>query len=778
MEKYGIGQPVRRKEDVRFVTGRGRFTDDMNVEGQAWGYVLRSPHGHARILSVDVEAARSAPGVLSVLTSREADEDGLPPIPCQIDVPGKDGAKMFAPERWVLAKERVRFVGDPVAFVVAETYEQARDAAELIVVEYEDLPAVTEAIDADEPDAPLLYPEQGSNLCVHWESHPDGPVDEAFAKAAKRVTLTLVNNRVVGSPMEPRVAIGAYDAATGLHTLYSPTQGAVRLQNGLANLVYKVPKEKVHVVSPDTGGGFGLRGKLFPETIMVTWAAKRLGRPVKWLSDRQETFVSDPHGRDHHTVCEMAFDESAKILAMRARTHGNVGAYLLDFGPRIPTVAGARIAGTVYDVPVMQHSVRCMLTNTVPTDAYRGAGRPEMAYQMERLLDLGAKAFGIGREEIRRRNFIRPDQLPYTNRVGMVIDSGRFEETMDLALTKADWSGFEARRQEAARRGVLRGIGMGYYIEASGGMPNEQAEVRFEQDGSVTLTVGTFNHGQGHETAFAQILSERLGVPFDAVNFVQGDTDFVKHGQGTGGSRSSQMGGVATARAADQVIAKAKKIAGHLLEAAEADIEFEDGTFSVSGTDLKVRIGDVAKAAFDPARLPDGMEPGLDETCFYQRSTECNFPNGCHICEVEIDPETGSIRVAKYTCVDDCGVIINPLLVAGQVHGGVAQGLGQALLEYTAYEAGTAQFVAGSFMDYCMPRADDMPHMEIDFNVVPNPSNDLGVKGIGEGGSCGAPPAIIGAISDALGIDHIDMPVGAEKIWRVLQEARPRAAAE
>ena len=781
IEQFGIGQPVKRKEDKRLLTGTGRFTDDINLDGQVYGYLLRSPHAHAKIASIETQAAKQTPGVLGVFTIADLDADGIPELPVQVDVPGKDGAKMFAPTRPILARDVVRYVGNPVAFVVAESFDQARDAAELIEVAYDDLPTVVDAREADEPGAPLLYPEHGSNLCVHWLSHDGAKVEAAFARAHKVVALDLVNNRVVGNPMEPRVAIGAWDAATETHTLYSPTQGVIRVQNGLANIAFKVPKPKMRVVSPDVGGGFGLRGKLFPETVLVVWAAKRLGRPVKWRADRQETILCDPHGRDHLTHAEMAFDKDGRILGMRAHTHANVGAYLLDFGPRIATVAGARVAGTVYDVPAMQLSVRVMFTNTVPTDAYRGAGRPEIAYQMERLLDLGAHALGLGRDEIRRRNFIKPDQLPYKNQVGMVIDSGHFQETMELGLAKADWTGFEARRAEARRRGVLRGIGLGYYIEASGGQPTEQATLRVTPEGRVQLIVGTFSHGQGHETAFAQIVSQKLGVPFDAIDFLQGDTAFVSDGNGTGGSRSSQMGGVASARASDQVIAKAKRLAAHALEAAEADIVYHAGVLEVGGTDLKITLRELAALAQDPAKLPAGETPGLVETCLYKRPTECNFPNGAHIAEVEIEPDTGHLTVVKYTCVDDCGVIINPLLVAGQVHGGVAMGLGQAMLEHTAYEDGSGQLLAGSFMDYAMPRAGDMPHLDIAFNPVVNPSNDLGVKGIGEGGACGAPPAIISAVVDALqdpSIAHVDMPLTPERVWRIAQRARTRAAAE
>ena len=768
MEQFGIGQPVRRKEDARFVTGAGRYTDDIDIAGQAHAVVLRSPHAHAHIRALDTSAAESAPGVLAVLTGRDAAADGLPLLPCQVDVPGADGARMANPGRAVLQTDRVRYVGDPVAFVVAGTPEQARDAAELVAVEYEALPTVCAADEADAPGAPLLHKPVGSNLCVHWLSHDGTEVEAAFAGAEKTVRVELANNRVVGNPMEPRVAIGQWEGEAGRYLLHSPTQGAVRVRNGLADIAFEVPKDRVRVVSPDVGGGFGLRGKLFPETVMVLWAARRLNRPVKWCADRQETMVADPHGRDHLTTAEMAFDAEARILGMKAHTLANLGAYLSDMGPRIPTVAGARIAGSVYHVPAMQLSVRCVFTNTVPTDAYRGAGRPEICYQMERLLDAGAEAFGLSPAEIRRRNFIAPEALPYTNRVGMTIDSGAFADTQARALERADVAGFDKRRAASEAGGKRRGLGLGYYVEASGGAPTEQAQLRFEEDGGVSLIMGTFSHGQGHETAFAQIVHQKLGIALENIRLLQGDTEFVSYGNGTGGSRSSQMGGVSISRACTQIVEKASRIAAHRLEAAPGDVEFSDGTFRVAGTDLAVSLDEVARIARDPAALPDGEEPGLDETCRYQRPTECNFPNGCHICEVEVDAETGQVRVVKYTAVDDCGVVINPMLAAGQVHGGVGQGLGQALLENTAYEAGSGQFLAGSFMDYCMPRADDFPEIDVGFNPVPNPSNELGVKGIGEGGACGAPPAITAAVADALGISHIDMPITSEKVWRTM----------
>ena len=773
MDKFGIGQPVRRKEDVRLLTGRGTYTADIDRPGQVHAYVLRSPHAHARILSVDTVEALSAPGVLAVLTGMDAAKDGIGHFPVMVEVPGKGGSKLFSTPREILQTEKVRFVGDPVALVVAETRAQAQDAAELIEVEYDTLPSVTETGGALEPGAPLLWEENGSNLCVLWDSGREAEAEAGLARAARTVSIELVNNRLVGNPMEPRVAIGEYEAATGRYTLHSPTQGVMRVQDGLARLILKVPKDRVRVVSPDVGGGFGLRGKIHPESGMVLWAAKRVGRPVKWVSDRSETFLCDPHGRDHVTRARMGFDAEGRITGVAIRTFAAMGAYLQDFGPRVPTVAGARIMGTVYDIQALNAQVSCVFTNTSPTDAYRGAGRPEQAYVLERLLDLGAVELGIEREEIRRRNYIRPEQIPYVNVVGNAIDSGLFAETQARAMALADWDGFPARRAEAEARGRLRGIGLGYFIEASGGQPSEWARVRFEADGRVAVTVGTFSHGQGHETAYAQVLHEKLGIDFDRVRLVQGDTDVVEAGNGTGGSRSSQMGGVAIARASELVIAKGRRLAAHLLEAAVDDVEFEAGVFRVAGTDLRVGWDRVYELAQAP---PEGEAPGLDEALLYTRSTECNFPNGCHVAEVEIDPETGQVALVRYAAVDDVGNVINPMLVHGQSHGGIMSGIGQALLEHAVYDPESGQFLSASFQDYCMPRAADAPEFALGFHVVPCPNNDLGVKGAGEGGSCGAPPAIVSAACDALGVPHIDMPVTPEKVWRVLQ-SRQRVAA-
>jgi carbon-monoxide dehydrogenase large subunit len=763
MDKFGIGQSVRRKEDVRLLTGTGLYTDDINRDNQAWMVVLRSPHAHAKILSISTDAAKAAPGVIAVLTGHDAKADGLGLFPVMVEVPGKDGKPLWCPDRHILQTEAVRFVGDPVAIVMAETRAEAQDAAELIEVDYDILDSITDTAAALEPGAPVIWPERGSNLCVHWSNGREAQAEAAFARAAKTVSVELVNNRLVGNPMEPRVALGEYDAAENHFTLHSPTQGVVRVKESLAKFIFKLPKENVRVISPDVGGGFGLRGKLFPESAMVLWAAKRIGRPVKWRADRTETFLCDPHGRDHVTHAEMAFDADGKILGMKVNTVAAMGAYLFDFGPRIPTVAGGRIQGTVYDMQDVSINVRCAFTNTAPTDAYRGAGRPETAYVIERLLDQGARAFGITPAEIRNRNYVKPDQIPYINCAGNEIDSGRFEETQAQALDLMDWQGFPARRAESQAQGKLRGRGIGYFIEASGGQPQEWARVRINAEGEALVHVGTFSHGQGHETAFAQVLHARLGIPFEKVKLIQGDSDLTPAGGGTGGSRSSQMGGVAVSRASELVLAKAKRLAAHLLEAAEGDIEHEGEIFRIAGTDRTMSWAQLAAAE----GIPDET-PGLDEELLYKRNTECNFPNGCHVAEVEVDPDTGMVSVVRYAAVDDVGVPLNPMLVHGQCHGGIVSGIGQALYEHARYDDESGQFLTATFQDYCMPRAADLPHLEVGLNVVPCPSNDLGVKGAGEGGSCGAPPAVVSAVCDALGVAHIDMPVTPEKVWRAL----------
>jgi carbon-monoxide dehydrogenase large subunit len=775
MEKYGIGQPVRRREDPRLLTGRGRYTDDLDPPGCVQAVILRSPHAHARILSIGTDAAKRAPGVLAVLTGQDAAADGLGRLPTLFDVPGKD-RPLFDPTREILQTERVRYVGDPVALIVAETRQQAMDAAELVEVEYDPLPSITDTAAAARPGAPVIWEACPDNTAVLWDSGRFEETEAAFSRAHRIVSIDLVNNRMVGNPMEPRIALGEWDPATERYLFHGPSQGAHRIRDNLAKHAFRVPLEKIRVVSPDVGGGFGVRGKLVPENAMVLWAARKLGRPVKWLAGRTETFQSDPHGRDQVTHAEMALDEAARCLGVRIRTIAGMGAYLQDMGPRVPTSGGARVMGTVYDVQAINNQVRCVFTNTVPTDSFRGAGRPETAYIMERLFDQAALAFGIGRDEVRRRNYVRPEQMPYRNTVGNLIDSGDFPGTQAMALRMADWEGFAARRAGARARGRLRGIGIGYFIEASGGMPSEWARLRLTPEGRAEIRVGTFSHGQGHETAFAQIVAERLGLDPAQIAFIQGDTDEIEKGTGTGGSRSSQMGGVAVLRASDAVVEKARRIAAHLLEAAPPDVELEDGRFRVAGTDLGLDWSRVIAAAHDPAQLPEGETPGLDEALTYTRDTECNFPNGCHVAEVEVDPETGRVELVRYAAVDDVGNVINPLLVHGQMHGGIMTGIGQALMEEARYDPESGQFLTSTFQDYCMPRAGDACDFELALNIVPTPTNELGVKGAGEGGACGAPPAIVSAVCDSLGVAHIDMPLTPEKVWRALRSAPAQAA--
>ncbi len=783
MGQFGIGQPVRRKEDMRLLTGNGRYTDDINLPGQLYAYFLRSPQAHAKILSIDTAEAMAAPGVAAIYTGQDLLADKIAPVPTNLELKNeRTGEEAFKPPRHALAVERVRCVGDLVAVVVAESYLQARDAAELIMVDYEELPAVVNTAKLLEPDAPLVWPERGSNLCLHWENGEPGPADEAFAKAAKIVTVDLVNNRVVPVPMEPRCALADFEADKNRTTLYAPTQGGRRIIVTMARRIFKEPEQNFHLVAYDTGGGFGVRSKCYPELVMTVYAARKLKRAVKWHGDRSETFVSDYHGRDQVNHAEMAFDANGKILAMRAETILNIGAYVSENGPRLPINGGGKILGGAYDVPILYFSVKACFSNTTPTDTYRGAGRPEANYIMERLMERAAEAFGISAIEMRKRNFMR--EFPYTTQMGCIVDSGDFAGTLDMTLEKADWPGFEARRAEAKARGKLRGIGIGYYVEGAGGRPTEEMRVQVGQDGSVNIIAGTYSHGQGHHTVYSQLVADFLGVPFDKVNLVQGDSDVMPKGaSGTFGSRSSMMGGVGIKRACEAVVEKGKKIAGHLLQSEPAKVSFGEGVFRAAAG--SVTLAEVARAAQDPKKLPDGVTPGLDESYFYDRDSEGdgdsnNFPNGCHICEVEVDPDTGMIQIVGFTAVDDCGVVLNPMIVHGQVLGGIAQGIGQAIMENTVYDQETGQFLTGSFMDYGMPRAQHFPNIDIAFNPVPCVTNDLGVKGAGEAGCCGAPSALVHAVVDALrdyGVRHVDMPLTPERVWRTIQQANSRKAA-
>ncbi|MEE8516794.1 MAG: xanthine dehydrogenase family protein molybdopterin-binding subunit [Alphaproteobacteria bacterium] len=778
MEKFGISQPVRRREDVRFITGAGRFNADHNLDGQAHIFYLRSPHAHARINSIELAAARSAPGIVAIFTGDDLIADKLEPLPFQGDVETRTGEPMFRPPRHALAVGHVRHVGEPVAMVIAENLDQAHDAADLIEIDYQALPAVTDTAGAVEPDAPTVWPEAPDNLCAHWQNRDFAELDSIFAAAPKIAEVHIVNNRVVGCPMEPRNALAEYDAEADVITLYSPTQGVHRVHDYLTKLVFKVAAENIRVVSFDVGGGFGLRGRVSVEVVSIMWAAKKLGRALKWSGERSESFFADSHGRDNVTHAKLAMDQDGKALALYIDTIANMGAYLSISGPRVPTWNGQRITGTAYAIPVLYQSVRLAFTNTTPTDTYRGAGRPEAAYVMERLMEAAADVIGVDSAEIRRRNLIATSALPYTNTQDIVIDSGDFVDTQGKAMAKAGWDGIEARRAEAKARGKLRGIGIGFFMESSGGQPAEQVEVSVGDEGRIEALVGTFSHGQGHETVFAQVVSEKMGVPYDDVTIIQGgaDTSLMSFGGGTHGSRSSQMGGVALVRACAMVIEKGKVIAGHLLQAGDAKVEYEAGVFrAAAGT---ITIAEVAQASQDPDKLPEGTDPGLKEEYFYKRANkEFNFPNGCHIAEVEIDPDTGIVEVVNYTAVDDSGIVLNPMIVHGQAHGGIAQGIGQALMERTVYDE-TGQLLTATFMDYTMPRADDFPDFNVSDNPIPSP-NDLGVKGAGEGGCCGAPSAVVNAVIDALkglGVRHVDMPLTPELTWRIIREAQSQGA--
>jgi len=763
--QFGIGQPVRRKEDRRFITGAGRYLDDIALPGEVFAYVLRSPHGHAAIRSIDTAAAKSAPGVLAVLTGADAVADGVRPVPCLAPIAVKPGTPpQNFPRRTVLATDRARHVGDGVALVIAATRDQAKDAAERIAVEYDALPAVVDVAAAVAPGAPQIWPEAPGNVNFVWTDGDRQKTDAAFATAARIVGIELVNNRVVANSMEPRGAIGVYDATAGAYTLYASSQGAHLLKEILTGAVLPdTDPDKIRVITPDVGGGFGMKIFLYPEYVMVLWAARRLGRPVRWIAERSEGFVSDTQGRDHVTKAELALDRDGKFLAIRVTTLANLGAYLSTFGPFIPTEAGKGMQTGVYAIPAAAVEVTGVFTNTVPVDAYRGAGRPEAAYMLERLVDRAGRETRLGAAEIRRRNFIPAAAMPYKTGLGHTYDSGDFAALLDTALRAAQWDGFAARKAEAARRSRLRGIGLSYYIEVCGGDPGVPAQLRFEPGDGVTLLVGTQSNGQGHETAYAQIVSERLGIPFERITLRQGDTAAMKSGSFTGGSRSVPVGGVAARMAADVAIDKGKQLAADLLEAAAADIEFRAGAYVVAGTDRTIDIFAVARAAG-----PEKLEGAAEFT-----PKVATFPNGCHVCEIEIDPETGAAAIVAYTVVDDFGEVINPLLLAGQVHGGIAQGIGQALLERVVYDR-DGQLLSGSFTDYAMPRAGEMPSLDFRWKVIPCRTNPLGIKGCGEAGAIGAPPAVINAVIDALaerGVTAIDMPATPERLWRALQAA-------
>jgi aerobic carbon-monoxide dehydrogenase large subunit len=755
-----------RREDIRLLTGRGKYTTDNNVDGQAAAHFLRADRAHARIVRVDTARARKAPGVLDIVTGADIFATGWKTPPVLSFFKGVGGSSLRIPYRGGLAYDRVRFVGEPVAVVVAETEHQAQDAAELIEVEYDVLPAVADTAKAMDAGQPQVHPEAPRNVAFDWHYGDAAATDAAFARAAHVTKLDLVNNKVVCNAMEPRACVAEYDSAADKLTVQTCTQGGWGFRDTLADNL-GMPQDKVRVITPDVGGGFGMKSFFYPEYTMAAYAARMLKRPVKWRADRGESFLSDTMGRDHVTTAELAFDANKRITGMRVHVTSNMGAYYYFYAPYIPTGAALKVLPGVYDIPVLSYSVHGVFTNTVPVDAYRGAGRPESIYCVERLVEKAARELGVDPTELRRINFVRSEQMPYKTAAGELYDSGDFARVMQTAMGRADWQGAKARKEAAARSGRYRGIGMCYYIESTMGDPTEHATIRFEQDGTVSVLVGTQTNGQGHDTAYAQVLHQRLGVPFERIRVVQGDTDAIPAGGGTGGSRSLTAQGMAIADASDAVIDKGKAYAAQVFEAAAADITFTEGDFRVAGTDRVIGIMDLAEKARAIA-IP-GVEPGLDAAATTQLSA-WTFPNGCHIAEVEVNAETGEVQIDRYTVVDDFGVVVNPMLVEGQVHGGIVQGLGQALLEGAVYDD-SGQLLTGSFMDYSMPRADNMPSFDFSTVEVPCKNNALGVKGCGEAGSVGSPAAVINAIIDALaplGVTQVDMPATALKLWDLI----------
>ncbi|MGA7984114.1 MAG: xanthine dehydrogenase family protein molybdopterin-binding subunit [Burkholderiales bacterium] len=781
-----IGARVERKEDYRFLTGAGQYTDDVTLPRQTHAAFVRSPHAHARIKSIKKDKALKAPGVLAVYTGEDLAAGKVGGLPCGWLITGTDGQPMKEPPHPPLAQGKVRYVGDHVAVVIAETQDAARDAAELVEVDYDVLPAVVDASKAMHKGAPALHDIAPDNKCYTWALGDKAAVDAGFAKAAHVTKLEFINNRLIPNAIEPRAANATYSRADDSYTLYVASQNPHVERLLMTAFVLGLPEHKVRVVAPDVGGGFGSKIYLYAEDVVVTWASRQLGRPVKWTAERSESFVSDAHGRDHHTVAELAMDKDGKFLAMRVHTTANMGAYLSTFASCIPTILYATLLAGQYATPAIYCEVTAVFTNTAPVDAYRGAGRPEATYVVERLVETAAREMKLDPAEIRRRNFIKT--FPYQTPVALMYDTGDYEATLGAVMKMADVAGFAKRKEESAKRGKLRGLGYACYIEACGIAPSniagalgaraglyEAGEIRVHPTGSVTVFTGSHSHGQGHETTFAQVVADKLGMPIENVDIVHGDTSKILFGMGTYGSRSIAVGGTAIVKALDKVIAKGKKIAAHLMEAAESDIEYDKGVFKVAGTDKQKLFGEVAFAAYVPHNYPlDKLEPGLNENAFYD-PTNFTFPAGSYVCEVEIDPDTGVTRVERFSAVDDFGKIINPMIVDGQVHGGLTQGIGQALTEACHYDPESGQLVTGSFGDYCIPRADDVPSYQLDTRETPCTHNPLGVKGCGEAGAIGAPPAVMNAITDALGIKDLPMPATAETVWKAIRATRKAA---
>jgi carbon-monoxide dehydrogenase large subunit len=772
-QRAAIGQALPRKEDVRLLQGQGRYTDDVNLPGQAHAVIVRSRHAHGIIKNIATAEARAMPGVLGVYTGADLNAAGFGMLKCVIAFPNRDGSPMKKPVRHALATDRVRFVGDPVAFVVAETAAQAKDAAEAVTVDIDPLPAVTSARAAAASGAPQLYDDVPGNVALDYHYGDADQVAAAFARAAHVTRLTLVNNRVVVSAMEPRSALALFDAADQRWTLHVGCQGVHGLKNQLANDILGVPPAKVRVLTGNVGGSFGMKASAYPEYVCLFHAARLHGRPIKWTDERSESFVSDQHGRDHEFIGELALDAAGNFLATRFTGYGNMGGFLATVAPLMGTMNIVKNSVGVYKTPLVEVSTKCVFTNTTPVSAYRGAGRPEGNYFMERLVDTAAAELHVDRVELRRRNHIHPEQMPYKAPSGSVYDSGDFTTLLERAIKLADWSGFDKRRAESKARGKLRGIGIGNYLEVTAPPGKEMGGIRFENDGSVTIITGTLDYGQGHATPFAQVLSEKLGIPFERIRLLQGDSDELLVGGGTGGSKSMATSGGAIVEASTKVVEQGKQIAAFLLEAAAVDIEFKDGRFTIAGTDRSIGIMELADKLRAGVSLPKDIAPSLDVKHISEGAPSA-YPNGCHVAEVEIDPDTGVTQVVKYTMVNDFGILINPMLVEGQAHGGIVQGIGQALMERTAYD-GDGQLLTGSYMDYAVPRASDAPNFQFASHPVPATSNVLGVKGCGEAGCAGALPSVMNAVVDALsayGIPHIDMPATPQRIWQAIQAAR------
>lgn len=781
-----VGAAVKRKEDYRFLTGNGQYTDDVSLPQQSYGYFLRSPHAHARIRSIDTTEAKASPGVIAVLTGADVAADKIGGLPCGWLIHSIDGSPMKEPPHPVIAHDKVRHVGDQVALVVAETLQQAKDAAEKIEVDYDELPAVVNTAQAA-ASRTLVHDDVPANTCYTWGHGDRAATDAAFARAAHVTTLEIVNNRLIPNAIEPRAVNASYHRQDDSYTVYVANQNPHVERLLMAAFVMGLPESRLRIIAPDVGGGFGSKIFLYAEDVALTWAAKKVGRPIKWTAERSESFLSDAHGRDHVTRAELALDADGRFLAMRVHTVANMGAYLSTFASSVPTILYATLLAGQYATPAIYAEVQAVFTNTAPVDAYRGAGRPEATYVVERLVEAAAHELKVDPAELRRKNFIR--QFPYATPVGLTYDTGDYEPCLARAQELADVKGFPARRDEAKQRGRLRGLGYSCYIEACGLAPSniagalgaraglfEVGEIRVDPTGTVTVFTGSHSHGQGHETTFAQVVADRLGIALEAVEVVHGDTGRVPFGMGTYGSRSLAVGGSAIMKALDKIEAKAKKIAAHLLEASDADIEFKDGVFRVAGTDRSKTWGEVALTAYVPHNYPlDKLEPGLDENAFYD-PTNFTYPSGAYVCEVEVDPDTGESWVVKFTAVDDFGNVINPMIVEGQVHGGIGQGLGQAMLERCVYDEESGQLLTGSYMDYAMPRAADLPDFTVETaKGTPCTHNPLGVKGCGEAGAIGSPPAFINALVDALsplGVHDIQMPATPHRVWQAIQAAK------